>query len=391
MRPLPQHTGLAERSVAHGTLPRTAKLAVFLAGSLFATSCALAPPALRSSGSSGSFHAAVHKAGSDYVLDRPLRDFYDTAFVLTDAGKIIPRVVSLSSLAGELLPYDVVFYGEVHSHPGVHLQQMELLRALVERDPHWIVSLEQFERDTQGVVNDYLAGRIGENALIDKGRAWSNYLTSYRPMLVFAQAHHLPVVAAEAPGWAVSCVGQWGPDILSAFTPTERSWVATELHVSPGPYRDKFMQFLGTSPSHGGGGTTPEAEARAERSFAAQLLRDDTMAESMERALIEHPGYKVLHLTGTFHAAGFLGTVERLKQLKPSLKIAVVDAVEVENPEVPSFSADEVHDGTALQLIYPTPAPFVDGDDMSGFSAKIKKDRDASRCKYSLDAPSAGK
>jgi uncharacterized iron-regulated protein len=385
MTVIPVTIDIGKGFVTRVGLPLVAKTVALLTAAVVATSCALAPPALRPSGGS------LHKEGADYVLNRPLRDFDDTAFVLTEAGKITPRVVSLGALAGELLRYDVVFYGEIHSHPGVHLEEMELLRALVDRDPHWVLSLEQFERDTQEVVNDYLAGRIGENALIDKGRAWNNYLTAYRPMLVFAEAHHLPVVAAEAPGWAVSCVGQWGPDILAAFTPTERAWVATDLNVSAGPYRDKFMQFLGTSPSHGGGGTSPEAAARAERSFAAQVVRDDTMAESIARALTEHPGYKVLHLTGTFHAEKFLGTVQRLKELKPSLKIAVVDAVEVENPEAPAFPTDEVHDGTALQLVYPPPDPFVDGEDMSAFSAKIKKERDASRCKYSPEASPAAK
>jgi uncharacterized iron-regulated protein len=365
------------RSPSRTRVSLLASAALLAAGAGLA-SCAIAPAGF------GQAAASLHRAGADYSLDRPLRDFNDSAFVLTNAGKTKPRVVSVDQLAKVLRSYDVVFYGEIHSHPGVHIQEMALLRALYDRDPHWILSLEQFERDTQAVVDDYLAGRIGENALIDKGRAWNNYLTSYRPLLVFAEAHHLPVVAAEAPGWAVACVGQYGPKILGAFTTTERAWVAADLDVTPGPYRDKFMQFLGGSPSHGGGGATPEAEARAERSFAAQVTRDDTMAESIERAIAAHPGYKVMHVTGTFHAESFLGTVERLRRLQPSLKVAVVDAIEVDDPLAPAFSADEAHDGTALQLIHPAPDAFVEGEDMSAFSAKIKHERDAGRCKYSL-------
>jgi len=368
----------AARPVTRTGISLKVRLASLVAACVATASCALLP-------------TAVHRAGSDYALDRPLRDFYDTAFVLTDAGKIAPRVVSLDELAQVLVKYDVVFYGEIHSHPGVHLREMELLRALYDRDTQWILSFEQFERDVQGVVDDYLGDRIGENALINKGRAWNNYLTSYRPQLLFAQAHGLPVVAAEAPGWTVSCIGQWGTGILTQFTATERAWVAADLHMTPGPYREKFMQFLGASPSHGGAGTTPEAAQRAERSFAAQVARDDTMAESIARALTQHPGYKVLHFTGAFHAAGFLGTVERLKLRNPALKIAVVDAVEVENPRKPTFSADDARDGTALQLIYPTPEPFVAGEDMSGFNMKVKDEREASRCKYSLESAPTGK
>jgi uncharacterized iron-regulated protein len=232
-------------------------------------------------------------------------------------------------------------------------------------------------------VDDYLAGRIGETRFISESRAWNNYSTSYRPLLLFAREHHLPVIAAEAPGWAVSCVGQWGPAILDRFSPAERSWVAGDLHVTPGAYHDKFAAFLGGSPMHGGGSAaTPEARAQAERSFAAQVTRDDTMAESIDRALRRYPGYKVLHLTGSFHSAAFLGTVERLRLRDPALKIAVIDTVEVEDPAAPAFDADAVRDGTVLQLVYPTPDAFVEGEDMSAFIGKMKHERESAKCKY---------
>jgi uncharacterized iron-regulated protein len=327
---------------------------------------------------------ALREARGRYQLDRSFQDFYDTAFVLTGDGKAAPRLVDLAQVADALAGFDVVFYGERHSHPGVHLQQMYLLRALVERNPRWVLSLEQFERDVQGIVDDYLARRIGETTLIDKSRAWNNYAASYRPLLLFAREHELSVVAAEAPGWAISCVGQWGPTILDRFTPLERTWVAAEVHVEPGAYQDKFMDFMGSSEAHGGGKTaTPEAAARAQRSFAAQVARDDTMAESIERALQQHPGYKVLHLTGSFHSEAFLGTVERLRMLDPKLKVAVIDPVEVDDPHSPAFAADSLKGGTVLQLVYPNPDSFAEGEDTSASMKTMAHVHHMNRCKYS--------
>jgi len=239
----------------------------------FLSSCALQPssPEARAAGHGG----ALRQTDGRYQLDRSFQDFYDTAFVVTGGGKTAPRVADLAQVADTLSAYDVVFYGEHHGHPGVHFQQMKLLRALVERNPRWVLSFEQFERDVQGTVDEYVARRIGETTLIDKGRAWNNYAASYRPLLLFARDHQLPVVAAEAPGWAISCVGQWGPAILDRFTPLERTWVADEVHIAPGAYEDKFMAFLGTSAAHGGGTAgTPESVAKAQRSFAAQVARD---------------------------------------------------------------------------------------------------------------------
>jgi uncharacterized iron-regulated protein len=327
----------------------------------------------------------LRETQGSYVLSRPLQDYYDSAFILTRAAHAAPRSVGITELAAALLHYDVVFYGELHAHPGVHLQQMQLLRALYAREPRLVLSLEQFERDVQPIVDDYLAGRIGESTLIDQARAWDNYRTSYRPLLSFAQAHHLPVIAAEAPDWAIQCIGQWGAQIIDQFSPLERSWVAQELHLAPGAYRDKYLQFQGSSATHGGGGApTPQAQLRAQRSFTAQVARDDTMAESIERALQRYPGYKVLHLTGSFHVEDFLGSVERLQWREPQLKIAVIVPIEVSDPAAPSFTAAQLAQGTALQLVYPDPPSFAEGEDQSAWVAKIMARRAAERCKYSL-------
>lgn len=324
----------------------------------------------------------VTPAGDGYRLSQGLTDFYDTAFVTKDAqGQ--PRVVTPAEAAALLSAYDVVVFGESHRHPGVHAQQQALFRALVARHPRYVLSLEQFERDTQPTVDAYLAGKVGENALKEKGRAWDNYPTSYRPLVEFAKARGLPVIAAEAPTWAISCIGQFGPEILDQFTPEERGWVARDLNPGTGAYRAKYMRFQSGASAHGGGaGTSPEALAKAERSLAAQTARDDTMAEAIFLARKANPGAKVLHLNGNFHSAAFLGTVERLKLRDPSLKIAVIDPLEVEDPKAPAFKAADLDNGTLIQLIYPSPPTFVDGEDTSDWVRGLMAKRKASVCKY---------
>ena len=324
----------------------------------------------------------LDEQGKQYVLNRALGDYYDTAFALTEAGKSKPKIINLNELADTLVKYDVVFFGEIHRHPGVHLQQLRLFRALHERNPNYILSLEQFERDTQNIVDDYLANRVGENALIDNARAWDNYEPSYRPLVTYAKENHLPVIAAEAPDWSISCVGQWGPEILNEFSPQERSWIAKDLNLQAGPYKDKFMKFQSHSATHGGGGSAPEAKLKAEHSFAAQVTRDDTMAESIYLALQKYPGHKVLHLNGDFHSSGFLGTVERLQLRDKNLKIAVISPVEVENRLAPAFDKADVGEGTVIQLIYPNPQTFVEGEDMNDWIKRVMSKRKSSTCKY---------
>jgi uncharacterized iron-regulated protein len=320
-------------------------------------------------------------------LGRPLRDLYDTAFVYTDGGRTTARVISVDALAERLADFDVVVYGEFHRHPGVHRMQQRLFRALHGRHAAWVLSLEQFERDTQPVVDDYLAGRIGEITFIDKARAWEDYRTSHRVLVEFARSQRLPVVAAEAPNWAIGCIQKLGPSVLGRFTPEDRALVASELQLGPGAYRDKYLAFQGGSATHGGGDTSEAAKARAERSYAAQAARDDTMAESILAARRAHPGSKVLHLNGTFHSAAFLGTVERLRLRDPSLRIAVITPIDVDDPAKPTLPTKAFADGTALQLVHPVPADFVDGEDQTDWVRKMLAKRQANACKYAPEAP----
>jgi uncharacterized iron-regulated protein len=270
-------------------------------------------------------------AGTSAAAAPELPDLTAFSFLRLDpAGQPVP--VSAEMAAEALLPYDAVLFGEWHDHPGNHLAEMALFRALQARSPKLALSLEMFERDVQPVLDDYLQGRIGEDALRTKGRAWGNYAESYRPLVEFAKEHALAVIAANAPAGIVRCVGQEGPAYLSRLAPAKRASAAAELHLEPGTYRDKFFHFLDEDGSHGADQKALDASGQptpaALRGFAAQIIRDDTMAESMALFFEKNPGTKLVHLTGDFHVENYLGTAERLRLRMSDLKIAVITPVD---------------------------------------------------------------
>jgi uncharacterized iron-regulated protein len=288
-----------------------------------------------------------------------LPDLTSFALMRTDAGA--PVAVSVESAADALKDYDVIFLGEWHDHAGNHLAEMRLFRALYARAPGLALSMEMFERDVQPVVDDYMAGRIGEDNFRRRGRAWGNYAESYRPLVEYAKEHGVPVIAANAPANVVRCVGQDGPEFLSHMPADKRGWAAAELHLADGPYKEKFLRFLEEDGSHGQDANRSEAQKReaAEKSFASQVTRDDTMAESIFLSLQKDPGRKVLHITGAFHAEGALGTVERLKLRAPNLKIAVVVPVEAEHPDRPTVKADDAKGANLVFLLRGSPNDYV--------------------------------
>lgn len=220
---------------------------------------------------------------------------------------------SLNALADAVTDADVVLVGEWHSHPGIHLFQTQLLAALTSRHPNTALSMEQFTRQDQSVIDGYLAGEFGESSLLGKTRQWPNYEGSYRPLVEYAKAHSLPVVAANAPTEIVRCIAREGKGYLERLPAEKRRLVADTLHDGESPYKEKFLATL----FHGD-------EEKNGNQYLAQLAWDDTMAESIVHFLADNPGYKVMHIAGAFHVEEGLGIAARISARNPDLKIAII-------------------------------------------------------------------
>jgi uncharacterized iron-regulated protein len=311
-----------------------------------------------------------------------LVDLTDFVLIRTDGGARTPAPMTVAEAADVLKDYDVIFLGEVHRHPGNHRAQMALFRAIHERAANVSLSLEQFERDVQPTLDDFMAGKIGEEPFREKARAWDNYPVSYRPLVEYAKEHRLPVIAAEAPTMVVRCVGLQGPEFLGKMKPDQRGWAAAQLNLGDDPYKDKYMRFAAGDGGHGEGDGKPKTanagpSAAALRSFAAQVTRDDTMAESIHLHVQKNPGRKVVHLNGNFHSESFLGTAERVALRNPSLKIAVVNPVQTIKSEI---SADDARTGTFLLAIRPAPKSYANMEEMRAAISAQMRFRGENKC-----------
>lgn len=229
------------------------------------------------------------------------------------------EVLSLSALAVQIQDADIVLVGEWHGHPAAHLLQAQLLAALYSQNTNLALSMEQFTRDKQGVVDDYLANKIGEASLTKDANAWPNYISDYRPLVEFAKTNNLDVIAANAPKPIVRCIGKYGETYLNRLPTNERTWVAGSLTLAEDAYQDKFISSM----HHGD-------EAQTKRQFAAQTAWDDTMAESMVNYLATHPNTQILHTAGRFHVEEGLGTASRILSRNPNLKVVMVTPVSSE-------------------------------------------------------------
>lgn len=220
--------------------------------------------------------------------------------------------VTLARAADDLAAQDVVYFGELHDNVAGHRVYAELAALLADRRADLVISFEMFERDVQGVVNDYLRGRIEEAEFLKHGRPWKDYARDYKPLVELARGRKLDVIAGNLPrSVAGKVASQDGP--ASPFLP----------RTTAAP-RDRYWElFVEAMKGH------PGADGAAERMYRAQCAKDDAMAESIADYLATHPHRRplVIHCNGNFHSDYGLGTVARLAQRVPLARSAVVSMV----------------------------------------------------------------
>lgn len=232
---------------------------------------------------------------------------------------------SLDGIVDAMAAAQVVFIGETHDNAAAHRAELRLLEGAfarfgpgggVPRPRPVVLSLEMFERDVQAALDEYLAGLITERHFLAASRPWKNYETDYRPLVEFARARGLPVVAANAPERYVNRVGRLGPESLRHLAGEARRWLAPLPYArSSAAYADKFRRLMG---GHAG------AAHGNPFSLEAQALRDATMAHSIAEQLRSQEHALVLHITGNFHSEGGLGTPEHLAKYSPQARALVV-------------------------------------------------------------------
>jgi uncharacterized iron-regulated protein len=243
------------------------------------------------------------------------------------------RWVQWGAMSDALASYDVVLVGEQHDDPATHRAEARLLEALAERQGRVMVSLEMFERDVQPVLDDYAAGRLPEADFLARSRPWPRYAADYRALVEAARARRWPVVAANIPRPLASAVARGGWAALDTLPPSHHRMYAAERRCEPeGVYFRRFGEAMGGMQGHGAAPDPAAASAALPRFYAAQCIKDETMAESIVRAREVWRGWMVVHYTGAFHADYRLGTAERLARRLPDARIAVVSIVPVADP-----------------------------------------------------------
>jgi uncharacterized iron-regulated protein len=240
---------------------------------------------------------------------------------------------SWTHILPQLASSNVIYLGETHDSELDHQNQLKIIQELYKRNPKIAIALEMFQRPYQGVVDEYLAGKITEEELVKKSeyeKRWGFPWKLYAPILRFARKNKLPVLATNTPAEVSRKVARQG---LESLTADERQWIPPffEIRTDNEDYRKMVLAAFAEHQAAGHG-----KSADAERFFLVQVLWDETIAESIAKFVQANPNHQVVVLAGQGHIIygfGIPSRVERRLQgkvtqstvlLSPSEEIAVL-------------------------------------------------------------------
>lgn len=210
--------------------------------------------------------------------------------ILADDVEIEP-----DRLAAALAQADAICIGEDHPNPHEHWAEEQILLRLLERAQMSGravgLGLEMVERPLQPVLDRFSSREIGRRELpeqLDWAHTWGFDFALYAPLFAAARAHRAPILALNAPMDVVSQVAHGGVDSLDDSDKRE----LPRLDLDNPRHRRRFEEAMRGHPHVGD----------FDNMYAAQVLRDETMARTAARWLAAGaPARQIVIIAGAEH------------------------------------------------------------------------------------------
>ncbi|MEL7140950.1 MAG: ChaN family lipoprotein [Cyanobacteria bacterium J06643_4] len=226
----------------------------------------------------------------------------------------------------------VVYLGENHNSEADHAAQLEIIETMAA-EQEIAIALEMFQRPYQDAVDGYLAGELTEAEFIEQSEyetRWGFDWELYAPILRYAKANQIPVIALNTP---TEVTRQVATDGLESLTGDALTYIPPidEIDTTDTDYRESISAVFS---AHGGAGHSLSFE----NFFAAQVLWDETMAEGIVKQLEAEPTRQVIVLAGEGHIAYDYGIPNRVTRRLPDVNDVSVRLLAADQPSDPDFA-----------------------------------------------------
>ena len=143
---------------------------------------------------------------------------------------------------------------------------------------------------------------------------------------------------------------------LDSLPESDRPFVAAAHSCPRDEYWKRFQRVMGDMSGHGMQMEPSQLEAMVWRTYQAQCVKDEAMAESIVAARATH-NTLVIHANGAFHSDYRLGTAERVTRRDPNARQIVVSFAPVADLDTANGRERRKLADYVVFTLAPAPAP----------------------------------
>lgn len=213
----------------------------------------------------------------------------DDFFLLRTQDK---KIVTMKTAVQDLKKAKIIFVGEIHFVKRHHELQLTLIDELVRQNVNIAIAMEMFREENQGVLNDWVAGKMALDDFIKKYfDNWRAPWFLYGEIFMYAQKNKIPIIGVNIPKEISEKVAEKGFFSLSK----------KDLERLPPDVRcdvdDNYKTFVKKIfAMHG------KMEKDLDYFCEAQVLWDKSMAYYVTNYLKKNPNKTIVVLTGVVHS-----------------------------------------------------------------------------------------
>ena len=225
----------------------------------------------------------------------------------SESGFTLPQ----QQIVTQLQTANVVYLGETHDREWDHQQQLAIIQALFKHNSKLAIGMEMFQRQAQPILDRYLAGTITAAELRQQSefdKRWGFKWEYYAPILEFAKAHRLPLIALNTPTEITRKASKQG---LESLTTAELQYIPPIAEIDRTNIEYRGM-ISASYQQHAG--IVSIASRSFDRFYTAQLLWDETMAERVANFAKQNPDRQTIVLAGSSHIIYGYGIPDRVQR-----------------------------------------------------------------------------
>ncbi len=233
----------------------------------------------------------------------------------SEIGFTLPQ----QQIVTQLQTANVVYLGETHDREWDHQQQLTIIQALFKHNSKLAIGMEMFQRPAQPILDRYLAGNITAAELRQQSefdKRWGFKWEYYAPILEFAKAQRLPLIALNTPTEITRKASKQG---LESLTKAELQYIPPIAEIDRTNIEYRGM-ISASYQQHAG--IVSIASRSFDRFYTAQLLWDETMAERVANFAKQNPDRQTIVLAGSSHIIYGYGIPDRVQRRLASSKFS---------------------------------------------------------------------